>query len=120
MTFVGTLEDSDEERLYFGRAVPREWLAKAGPPMGIERAPTKWGRVSFTMTRAADTVTARVTLASAGAPREIQVKLRTPKNSPVRRVTVNGRAATLGGPHGDTAIIQTGSDRQFEVIGRLA
>ena len=60
------LEDSDEERLYFGKAVPREWLAASSDerPIGIERAPTKWGRVSFNMTRAADTVTARVTLAS--------------------------------------------------------
>jgi hypothetical protein len=114
------LEDSDEDRLYFGKAVPREWLAKSGPPLGIERAPTKWGRVSFNLTRAADTVTARVTLATAGSPREIQVKLRTPKSSAVRRVTVNGRAATIAGPHNDTVMIQTGSDREFEVIGHLA
>jgi hypothetical protein len=114
------LEDSDEERLYFGKAVPREWLATSGPPMGIERAPTKWGRVSFNLTRTADAVTARVTLATAGSPREIQVKLRTPKNSPLRRVTVNGRAASIGGPHNDTVMIQTGNDRQFEVIGHLA
>jgi hypothetical protein len=64
-------------------------------------------------------VTARVTLATAGSPREIQVKLRTPKNSPVRRVTVNGRAATIGGPHGDTVTIQTGREQAFEVIGHL-
>jgi hypothetical protein len=114
------LEDSDEDRLYFGKAVPREWLAKSGAPMGIERTPTKWGRVSFNLTRTADAVTARVTLATAGSPREIQVKLRTPKNSPLRRVTVNGRAAAIGGPHNDTVMIQTGNDRQFEVIGHLA
>jgi hypothetical protein len=114
------LEDSDDDRLYFGKAVPREWLAKSGPPLGLEQAPTKWGRVDFGLTREADTVTARVTLATAGSPREIQVKLRTPKNTPVRRVTVNGRPATMGGAHGDTVTIQTGSDRQFEVIGHLA
>ena len=120
------LEDSDEERLYFGKAVPRAWLAApaagaaaVASPIRIEGAPTKWGRVSFDMTRAADTVTARVELASAGSPREIQVKLRTPKNAPVRRVTVNGRPATLGGPQGDTVTIQTGSERRFEVIGQL-
>jgi hypothetical protein len=114
------LEDSDEERLYFGKGVPREWLAaSAGKPIGIEGAPTKWGRVSFNMTRAADSVTARVELASAGSPREIQVKLRTPKNAPVKRVIVNGRPATLGGPQGDTVTIHTSGVRQFEVIGQL-
>jgi hypothetical protein len=61
-----------------------------------------------------------VTLATAGSPGEIQVKLRTPKTSPIRRVTVNGREASIAGLHKDTVMIQTGKDRQFEVIGHLA
>jgi hypothetical protein len=128
------LEDSDEERLYFGKALPRRWVA-SGKPVKIERAPTRWGRVDFEVmstpgsnsssggaagASAAPAVTARVTLASPGSPKEIHVKLRVPKNTPVRDVTVNGRPATLGGTHDDTVIIQTGTEQRFEIIGRQA
>jgi hypothetical protein len=60
-----------------------------------------------------------VELARAGTPKEIHVKLRMPKQTPVRAVTVNGRPATLGGAHGDTVIIATGAERRFEVVGSL-
>jgi hypothetical protein len=122
------LEDSDEDRLYFGKALPRRWVG-SGKPVNIERAPTRWGRVDFELTSApiitapsvaAPSVTARVTLASPGSPKEIQVALRTPKGAPVRTVTVNGRPATLGGRHGDTVIIQTGQEQRFEIVGRQA
>jgi hypothetical protein len=32
---------------------------------------------------------------------------------------VNGRPATLGGPHNDTVIIATGAEKHFEIIGSL-
>src|SRR5437764_13369878 len=39
-------EDSDEDRLHFGRALPSEWVA-SGKEIRIDQAPTRWGRVSF-------------------------------------------------------------------------
>lgn len=125
------LEDSDEERLHFGKGLPRTWVA-SGEPVRIAQAPTRWGRVDFELTATpatasgtsgasgAPAVTARVTLASPGSPKEIQVKLRMPAEAPVRSVTVNGRPATLGGAHGDTVIVQTGREQRFEIIGRRA
>jgi hypothetical protein len=128
------LEDSDDERLYFGKAIPRTWTA-SGRPVTIEQAPTRWGRVNFTLSTpssaaagaagatagaAPKQVVAKVELARPGTPAEIQVTLRTPKNATIQRVTVNGRPATLGGRHGDTVIIQTGRDQRFEVVGQLA
>jgi hypothetical protein len=114
------LDDPDEERIYFGKAVPRAWLA-SGKAVRISQAPTRWGRVSFEMIYkpAAKAVTATVELARAGTPKEIHVKLRVPKETPVRTVTVNGRAATLGGAHNDTVVIATGAERRFEVVGSL-
>jgi hypothetical protein len=130
------LEDSDEDRIYFGKALPRTWVA-SGQAVRIAQAPTRWGRVDFELiatpavatapgagagasAASASTVTARVTLAKPGSPKEIQVKLRAPKDAPVRSVTVNGRPATLAGPHGDTVIVQTGREQRFEIIGRQA
>lgn len=115
------LEDSDEDRLYFARGVPREWVA-SGRPVRIEQAPTRWGRVSLNLAAkpAAKSVVATVELARPGAPKEIQVKLRLPKQSPVRSVTVNGRPAQLSGRHNDTVVIVTGAEKHFEVVGQYS
>ncbi|MEO8369362.1 MAG: Tat pathway signal protein [Candidatus Solibacter sp.] len=103
------LEDSDEDRLYFGKAIPKTWTASA-KPISITQAPTRWGRVNFQMQSAR----AVVELTKGGStPKEIQVKLRTAKK--LTSATVNGKAATLGGLHGDTVTIATGAERRFEV-----
>jgi hypothetical protein len=114
------LEDSDEDRLYFAKGVPRDWVG-SGKPIRISQAPTRWGRVSLDLQAnpSSNSVVAKVELARAGAPKEIHVKLRVPAHNPVRAATVNGRPATLGGPHNDTVIIRTGGERQFEVVGNL-
>ena len=113
------LEDSDEDRLYLGKGLPREWVA-SGKEIRIDQAPTRWGRVSFNLSAkpAAKTVVSTVELTRPGAPRELHVKLRMPLENPVRSATVNGRAAVLGGPHNDTVIIATGNERRFEVVGQ--
>lgn len=114
------LEDSDEDRLYFAKGVPRAWVG-SGSPIKISQAPTRWGRVDLELAMKPGTksVVAKVELARAGSPREIWVKLRTPVSSPVKKATVNGRPAVLGGPHKDMVIVPTGSEKSFEIVGRL-
>jgi hypothetical protein len=111
------LEDSDQERLYLGKGIPREWTV-SGKPIQISGAPTRWGRVNFRMTGDTKRVTANIELGKGAAPQEVYVKLRTP--SPVKIVRVNGRAATLAGVHADTVVIGPGSERVFEVVGEMA
>jgi len=101
------LEDSDEDRLYFGKGLPKEWVA-SGKEISIEQAPTRWGRVSFRLKGS----TATVELARAGSPKELHVKLR--HRQPIKTVTVNGRPATL---RGDTAVFPSGSEKHFEIVG---
>jgi hypothetical protein len=110
------LEDSDEEKLYFAKGVPRDWVT-SGKEIRIDRAPTRWGQVSLRMRSSAKAVTASVELARPGSPEEIQVKLRVPLGTPLQSVVVNGSPARLGGRRHDTVIIRTGSKRQFEVVG---
>jgi hypothetical protein len=112
------IEDHDEDRLYLAKGVPRAWVA-SGKPIGIEQAPTRWGRVSFQLQNRPESksVTASVELARAGAPKEVHVKLRMPPASAVKTAMVNGKPATIGGVHGDTVIIQTGTAKRFEVVG---
>ncbi|HUA60117.1 MAG TPA: Tat pathway signal protein [Verrucomicrobiae bacterium] len=114
------LEDNDADRLYFAKAVPREWTV-SGKEIRIEKAPTRWGRVDFNM--AADTasqkLSATVALPRGAAPEEVHVKLRVPPRQKVANVTVNGRAASLVGPHNDTVIVKTGTERRFEIRADL-
>ena len=115
------LEDSDEDRLYLAKGVPREWVA-SGKEIRIENAPTRWGMVSFSLVTKPDVnaVVGHVDLAGPRTPPELHFKLRLPSQTPLRGVTVNDRAATVGGIHGDTVIIPTGKEKQFEVVGRLS
>jgi hypothetical protein len=111
------LEDSDEDRLHLAKGVPRQWVV-SGKKISIEQAPTRWGRVSFTLQAKPETgaVVGQVEFAGAKAPAEVNFKLRLPVESKLRNVTVNGRPAKLGGPHGDTAIIATGGEKKFEIV----
>jgi hypothetical protein len=113
------LEDSDEDLLYFAKGIPREWVG-SGKEIRIAGAPTRWGKVSLKMASSAKVVHAMVELEHAGAPQEIQVKIRLPKNNAAGQVAVNGRAASLGGPNGDTVIIRTAHEKTFEVTARFS
>jgi hypothetical protein len=114
------LEDSDEDRLYLGKGLPRDWVA-SGKEIKIDQASTRWGRVTFSLLTdlSANKVVAKVDLTRPGEPREIHVGLRLPAKNTIRSVSVNGRNAGLGGPHNDTVIIQTGNEKVFEVVGLL-
>jgi hypothetical protein len=98
--------------------LPRAWVA-SGKPIRIDQAPTRWGRVNLNLQNRpqSKSVTATVELARAGAPKELHVKLRMPLANAVKTATVNGKPATIGGVNNDTVIVQTGSDRRFEVVG---
>ena len=113
------LEDSDEDKLYLAKGVPREWVA-SGKEIRIERAPTRWGRVSFSLVAKPGTksIVGRVELSGARVPKEVHFKLRLPPQSPLQSVTVNGQPAILAGTHKDTAIITTRNEKNFEVVGR--
>jgi hypothetical protein len=114
------LEDSDEEHLYLAKGVPREWVA-SGKRIGIEHAPTRWGRVSFSVMANlnAKSIVGHVELTGAKLPGEVHFKLRLPLRSQLQGVSVNGQPATLTGSRKDTVIITTRNEQKFEVVGRL-
>jgi hypothetical protein len=112
------LEDSDEDKLYLAKGVPRKWVM-SGKEIGIQQAPTRWGRVSFSLVTkpGSKSVVGRVTLSGKRIPKEVHFKLRVPSETPVRSVTVNGRPATLEGKHNDTVVIAAKNEKEFEVVG---
>jgi hypothetical protein len=115
------LEDSDEDRIYFGKGLPRDWVA-SGKEIRIAQAPTRFGRVSFSVKAdaTAKKVNAKVDLGKAGGVKEVHVKLRMPAANAVKRVTVNGRVVELGGGSRDTVIFPTGGEKRFEVVGEFS
>ncbi len=115
------LEDSDEEKLYLAKGVPRDWVA-SGKEIRINRAPTRWGRINFKLAAmpAAKSIAASVELARPGSPKEVHVKLRLPAQNKLLKVRVNGRPAILRGPRNDTVVIQTQNESRFEVVGEFS
>jgi hypothetical protein len=114
------LEDSDEEKLYLGKGLPREWLM-SGKELRIDGAPTRWGRVSLNIAAnlAKKHLAATVELAEAGSPKEVHLKLRVPKSNLLRNMTVNGSPAKLRGMHADTVIIPAVGEKHFNVVAEF-
>jgi hypothetical protein len=114
-------EDSEKDQLHFGRAIPRDWIA-TGKPIAIDRAPTRYGRISYKLeVRGDGTLAVTVSLPPAGRlPKELHVTFRAPAGKTITSVTVNGKAGRLGGTHGDAAVIAPNGSRHFEVIANLA
>ena len=112
------LEDNDEDRLYLGRALPRQWVA-SGKEVSIRQAPTRWGRVDFRLQgdSSAKRVHSTVTLAKAGSPKELHVKLRMPTEFKLQSATVNGRQGRI---QNETVVIPTGTETHFEIVGAFA
>jgi len=113
-------EDSDEDRLYLAKGLPREWVA-SGKEIRIEQAPTRWGRVTFSLVAkpSAQSIVGQAELTGAAVPQEVHFKLRLPVHDSLKTVAVNGRPVTLGGAHKDTVMIETKNQRKFEVVGQL-
>ncbi len=113
------MEDSDEEILYLAKGVPRDWVA-SGKQIQIQEAPTRWGRVTFSLiTRPEDkVVVGQVELTGATSPKEVHFKLRLPTRMVLQHVIVNGKPASVGGIHGDTVVIPTANNKRFEIVGQ--
>jgi hypothetical protein len=113
------LEDSDEDRLYFGKGLPRDWVV-SGQEIRIDQAPTRWGRVDFRMVaNGPSQITALVVLPEkTPAPKELHVKFRLPASKTLGIATVNNRQAEITGAHKDTVSITAGDLRRFELVVR--
>ncbi len=81
--------------LILGQAIPRYWL-KEGQTIGIERAATWFGPLSFSLTPDLENAAIRATVTppDRNRPQNIYVRLRHPDSKPIQSVTVNGRPHT--------------------------
>lgn len=114
-------EDPDADRLYLGRGLPRRWLAQ-DKPIGIQQAPTRWGRVDFRVeSRGSNQIIATAALSPHRTPpRELQVTFRLPENRTLGSLSVNGEPARPAGRHNDSALFATNGQRHFRVIATMS
>ncbi|HUX46045.1 MAG TPA: hypothetical protein VMV57_14955 [Terracidiphilus sp.] len=114
-------EDPDADRLHFGRAIPRRWLA-SGKPVEIRQAPTRWGRVDYRMEpHGSNQIVATVSLSSARLqPDELQVTFRMPEDQTLVSFTVNGEPVKPSGKNMDAALFATKGQRHFRVVATLS
>jgi hypothetical protein len=114
------LEDSEEDLLYLGKGLPRDWVV-SGKEIRIDQAPTRWGRVNFKMqAKGANQVIATVDLPKNNGPKELHIKFRLPPANELHTITANGATAQISGLHKDTVVIETGAHRHFEVVAHFS
>ncbi len=114
------LEDSDQDILYLAKGLPRDWIV-SGEPIQIQGAPTRWGRVSFSLVTKQENkeVIGTVEMTGDTTPEELQLKIRLPEGKLLQQVTVNGKTPPIGGVHHDTLLIATENKRQFEITAQI-
>ncbi len=85
------VQERDGGTLLIGQAVPRAWL-EDGKKVEVERAPTWFGPVSFTLESRADSgrIAARVDFLGPARPSELVVRLRHPKGLRMKSAQVEG------------------------------
>jgi hypothetical protein len=93
-------EDPDRDELRLAPAVPTKWVL-SGKPVGIERAPTRWGPVSFSFTADPDGryIRGEVRLPPQ-APKNTSLRLRLPAGRSIRHANLS-----ISGRHRDTLTV---------------
>jgi hypothetical protein len=86
-------ELASDDTLFIGQAVPRAWLAD-GKRLRVDRAPTYFGPVSFSVDSqaAAGEIGVILDAPSRRQPATLLLRLRHPQRKPLQSVTVNGQA----------------------------
>jgi len=84
-------EDPESETLWLGKAIPRDWLAD-GKTIRVANAPTRWGRVSYSITShlSEGKIRARITLPP-GFAAATRLRLRAPGEAKIAAVLLNGK-----------------------------
>lgn len=82
----------DGDSLFIGDAVPRAWL-EDGKVVRMEKAPTRFGEVSFSITSRVRSggIELNLTPPERASAARIRIRLRHPDEAPIRSVRLNGR-----------------------------
>ncbi|MGA2987782.1 MAG: hypothetical protein ABSG32_28670 [Terriglobia bacterium] len=101
-------EDPQSDTLWLAKGTPRSWLEE-GKKISVTGAPTRWGRVSFTLTSQVNQgkVEGQVELPASFAG-TVKLRLRLPEGRRIQSATVNGRPAAKFDPEEETVTLPPG------------
>ncbi|KAF2436102.1 hypothetical protein EJ08DRAFT_645112 [Tothia fuscella] len=108
------LEDQDEDRLFFGRGLPRAWLG-TGKKISIKGAATRWGKVDYEIKLSDGVVRARINFERT-VPKEFEVKLRVPRGTTLKTVTVNGKEVKV--EKNEAVMVRSEGAKEFIIEGK--
>jgi hypothetical protein len=102
-------EDPQSETLWLAKAAPRSWLENE-KHISVRNAPTRWGRVSFTVTSKIDQgkVEGQLELPAFFAA-TVKLRLRLPGGRRIQSATVNGKPWTRFDPQEETVSLPPGT-----------
>jgi hypothetical protein len=112
-------EDPEAEMLWLAKATPRAWLEE-GKKIVVEAAPTRWGRVGYTIASQlkSRTIRAMLDLPATGIAAEIHLRLRAPGDRRVQSATLDGRALRIDAD-GETVVVPAGASKRVEIVARF-
>ena len=110
-------EELEAQRLWLAKVIPREWL-EDGKVTRVTDAPTRWGRVSYTLVSQTQRGTIRATLQlpPRGIAVETWLRLREPASRPMRSVTVNGQPWSRFDPAGELVFLPAATGGSVEIV----
>jgi hypothetical protein len=109
-------DDGREETLRLAFATPRRWL-EAGKRISVQRAPTAFGEVSYTIETKGDRVSAAVTIPDRNPPKKVLLRMRLPAGQKIERVDVDGKQVSI--EKGET-IDLSGLQGTVKVVARVS
>jgi hypothetical protein len=85
-------EEPGSDTLWLAKGTPRAWL-EDGQKIAVSRAPTPWGRLSFSLHSRlhAGAVEASLELPSMPPATRVKLRLRVPEGHRIRSVTADGK-----------------------------
>ena len=112
-------EDPESETLWLGKAMPRAWL-EDGKTIAVRAAPTRWGRVGYSIVSQLEsrTIRAALDLPDSGIAAEIRLRLRAPRGLRLRSATLDDRTAARFDADREFVIIPAGARKRVDVVAR--
>jgi hypothetical protein len=106
-------EEPGSDTLWLAKGTPRAWL-EDGQTIAVSRAPTPWGRLSFSLHShlQAGRVEASLELPSVPPGARIKLRLRVPEGHRIRSVTANGKPWEQFNAEEETVTVPSGAKRQ--------
>jgi len=110
------LEEPNADVIWLAKGTPRSWL-QDGKTVAVSNAPTRWGRLSYTVCSylQTGTIQASVDLPATAAPAKIKLRLRAPEGHRLRSVTANGKPWDRFNVEEETVTLPSAAKRHIEL-----